>query len=69
MVSRKTISILGDRWPQTAKQEVSKINKTFLPVYKYNYGKNVMSAEMLEMSLIGVGTMLRLERDAWSMVK
>ena len=33
------------------------------------YGKNVMSAQMLELSLLGVGTVLRLERDAWSMVK
>ena len=28
-----------------------------------------MSAQMLEMSLFGVGAVLRLERDAWSMVK
>ena len=27
-----------------------------------------MSAQMLEVSLLGVGTVLRLERDAWSMV-
>ena len=33
------------------------------------YGQNVMSAQMLEMSLLGVGTVLRLERDTWSMVK
>ena len=32
-------------------------------------GKNVMSAQMLEVSLSGVGTVLRLERDTWSMVK
>ena len=31
--------------------------------------KNVMSAQMLEVSLLEVGTVLRLERDAWSMVK
>ena len=31
-------------------------------------GKNVMSAQMLEVSLSGVGTVLRLERDTWSMV-
>ena len=31
--------------------------------------KNAMSAKMLELSLFGVGTVLRLERDAWSMVK
>ena len=28
-----------------------------------------MSAQMLEVSPLGVGTVLRLERDAWSMVK
>ena len=33
------------------------------------YGKNVMSAPMWEVSLLGVGTVVRLERDAWSMVK
>ena len=31
--------------------------------------KIVMSAQMLEVSLSGVGTVLRLEREAWSMVK
>ncbi|CAM9866247.1 unnamed protein product, partial [Sphacelaria rigidula] len=33
------------------------------------YGRNVMSVELLEVSLLGVGTVLRLERDAWSTVK
>ena len=33
------------------------------------YGRNVMSTSLLEVSLLGVGTVLRLERDAWSMVK
>ena len=28
-----------------------------------------MGAQMLEVYLFGVGTVLRLERDAWSMVK
>ena len=32
-------------------------------------GKSVMSAQTLEVSLLGVGTVLRLERDAWSMVQ
>ena len=32
-------------------------------------GKYVTSAKILEVSLLGVGTVLRLERDAWSMVK
>ena len=30
------------------------------------YGKNAMSAQMLEVSLLGVGTVLRLESGAWS---
>ena len=33
------------------------------------YGKNVMSTQMLEVSLLGGGTVLRLESDARSMVK
>ena len=33
------------------------------------YGRNVMSTSLLEVSLLRVGTVLRLERDAWSMVK
>ena len=36
-------------------------------VYYVKHGKNVMSAKMLEISLLGVGTVLRLERDAWPM--
>ena len=32
------------------------------------YGRSIMSAQMLEVSPLGVGTVLRLERDAWSMV-
>ena len=65
--SEKAIAILGDRWwPQTAKQGGDRISKHFLCSI---YGKRVMSAQMLEVSLLGVGTVLRLERDAWSMVK
>ena len=64
--SEKTIAILGDRWwPQTAKQKGDKISKQFI----CNIWKNVMGAQMLEVSLLGVGTVLPLERDAWSMVK
>ena len=33
------------------------------------YGRSVMSAQTLEVSLLGVGTVLHLERDAWLMVK
>ena len=29
----------------------------------------IVSAQMLEVTLLGVGTVLRLERDAWSMAK
>ena len=32
-------------------------------------GKNVVSAQMLEVPLFGGGTVLRLARDSWSMVK
>ena len=64
--SDKPIAILGDRWrPQAAKQEGDKIRKAFLCVY----GNNVMGAQLLEVSLSGVGASPRLERDAWSMVK
>ena len=31
-------------------------------------GNNVTSAEVLEESLLGVGTVLRLEKDVWSML-
>ena len=37
--------------------------------YVICYGENVLSAQMLEVSLLGVGTVLRFERDAWVMVK
>ena len=64
--SEKTIAILEDRWwPHTAKQEGDRITKKFC----VTYGNTVMSAQMLKGSLLGVGTMLRLERDAWSMVQ
>ena len=33
------------------------------------YGNNAKSAQMLEVSLLDVGTVLRLEKDARSMVK
>ena len=65
-ISEKMIAILGDRWwPQTVKQEGNRINKQFYVIY----GKIVMSVQTLEVSLLGVRTVLRLESDAWSMVK
>ena len=64
--SEKTIAFLGHRWwPQTAKQDGERISKHFYVVH----GRSVMSAQTLEVSLLGVGTVLRLERDACSMVK
>ena len=68
--SEKAIAILGDRWwPQTVKQDGDRISNRFYVVPGILYGKSVMSAEMLEVSLVGVGTVLRLERDTWSMAK
>ena len=63
--SEKTIAILGDRrWPQTATQEGDKTSNTFLcNTWKKRNG------QMLEVSLLGVGMVLRIERDAWSVVK
>ena len=49
----------------TAKQEGDRRSKRF--VCSLIYGKSVMSAQMLELSLLGVGAVLRLERDALSM--
>ena len=62
--SEKTIVILGDRWrPQPA-------NNTSKPsLCNTVYGNSVMSANLLEVSLVGVGTMLPFDRDAWSTVK
>ena len=46
--SEKTLAILGDRWwPQTAKQEGDRISRQFAVMY----GKNVISAQMLEVSI------------------
>ena len=64
MVCEKTIAILGEIWwPQTAKEEGDEQKKTAL------HGRNALSAQALEASLLGVGMVLRLERDAWSMDK
>ena len=62
--SEKTIAAKGDRWwPHTAKQEGDRIGKQFLCNIwkKRNERRNVGG--------VGVGTVLRLERDAFSMVK
>ena len=65
--SEKTIVILGDKWwPQTAKQGGDRIRKQFLCNV---CGRSVMSAQTLEVSPLGVRTLLLLERDTWSMAK
>ena len=61
------IALLGDRWyPHTAKQGRGKDEHFFIID-----GENVVSAQMLEVSLrvLGVGTMLCPEKDAWSTAK
>ena len=64
--SEKTIAVLGDRWwPQAAQEEGDKVSNTFCITRR----RNTLSARTLEVSLLGVGTVLRLERDVWSMVK
>ena len=37
--------------------------------FDVTYERNVLSAQKLEVSLLGAGTVLHLERDAWSMAK
>ena len=51
-------------WSQMAKQEGDKMRKSSFVCNIWGK-KNVMSTQMLEVSLVGVGTVLRLERDAW----
>ena len=51
--SEKTFAILGDRWWPQTAKQDG----------------DRMSAQLLEVSLLGVGTVLRLERDTWLMVK
>ena len=59
--SEKTIAILGDRWwPQKTKQQGDKASKKLL----CNIWKSAMSAQMLEVSLLGAEAALRLEWDA-----
>ena len=64
--SEKTIAILGDGWwPKAAKLAGDNTSKKNYVIY----GNDVMSAQMSEVSLVGVGTVLRLESDTWSMVQ
>ena len=49
--------------------EVACLNSTPPPLPRVVYGRKVLSAQLLEVSLLGVGAVLRLERDGWSEVK
>ena len=63
--SDKAIAILTVRqWPQKAKHEVDKMSNKLYAIY----GRNVMSAQTLEVSPLGVETVLGLERDAVSLL-
>ena len=63
--------ILADPSVKGCIQKGSKVRNSPPPpsLLLCNIWKNVMSAYMLEVSLLGVRTVLRLERDAWSRVK
>ena len=61
--------MLAARLPFITPPQVNSKGTREAKSFYVTYGKNVMSARMLELSLLGVGTVLRLERDAWSMVK
>ena len=56
----KTIAILGDRWrPQTANRTGIRYVEDSCVVY----GRNVMSTSLLEVSLLGVGTVLSVSKE------
>ena len=62
------MTIVGDRWwPQTAEEEGDKMSDAFF--FNVIDGRNVMNTQNLDVSLFGSGTVLRLEREAWSVVK
>ena len=66
--SEKTIAILGDRWwPQTAKQDGNRISKQHLcSIWKKRNEPPDVGGPI---RLLGLGTVLRPDRDASSMVK
>ena len=61
----KLTAILGDGWWPRRNRTGIRYVEGSCGIYR----TNVMSTSMLEMSLLGVGTVPHLERDAWSMVK
>ena len=59
-----------DRHKKAKREGDTTREQNFKTQYPVQYmDKNVLGAHMLEVSLSGVGTVLRPERDAWSMVK
>ena len=50
-----------------AKQEADQVSNTFLGDIWNTHKERPKRAQMLEVSLLGGGTELRIERDAWSM--
>ena len=67
-ISEKTIAILGDKMVATG-GETGKGDTISKKIPCAKSGNNVMSARQLEVSLLGAGTMLRLEKEACFMVK
>ena len=59
IIVRTSVSRLS---PPPRKRAIGKSNNVM-------YGNSVASGQVLEASLLGVGTVLRLGRDAWLMVK
>ena len=56
------------RWYVSHRWRNKKGKRLSQSLYSVN-GNDVMSAQLSEVSLLGVGAVLRLERDAWSMAK
>lgn len=54
-----------DGWPEKAKHEEGNITKSLLVINE----NNVLGAQILEVSRLGVWMVLRIERDVWSMAK
>ena len=66
--SEETIAILRDRWwPQMAKQNGDRISKVFFLCDTWKQRNERPKSS--EVYLLGVETVLRLGRDAWSLFK
>ena len=70
----RAISILGDNMSQTfydldrGERTIAILGDNISQTFYEICGRKVLSAQMLGMSLLGLGTVLRFERDAWSVV-